>query len=188
MKITPLLSAALLFSSAALVNAETLKWARAGDSLTLDPHAQNEGPTSTLAHQIMEPLIIRDHTGAIEATLVQAENTEPAFDKRGAVLCSYSIVTVLEAYARKCGHAGTDFHVSLLGLLERHRDFVSRNGPSTEEQLDAFEASQIPPGAICNDQDVLAFYTIAKGVMSDFKDEIEKSLSVDRKPVWNPCI
>ena len=98
MKITPLLSAALLFSSAALVNAETLKWARAGDSLTLDPHAQNEGPTSTLAHQIMEPLITRDHTGAIEATLVQAENTEPAFDKRGAVLCTYSIVTMLEAY------------------------------------------------------------------------------------------
>ena len=69
MKITPLLSAALLFSSTTLVSAETLKWARAGDSLTLDPHAQNEGPTSTLAHQIMEPLIIRDHTGAIEAAL-----------------------------------------------------------------------------------------------------------------------
>lgn len=69
MKITSLLSAALLFSSTTLVSAETLKWARAGDSLTLDPHAQNEGPTSTLAHQIMEPLIIRDHTGAIEAAL-----------------------------------------------------------------------------------------------------------------------
>ena len=69
MKITPLLSAALLFSSTTFVSAETLKWARAGDSLTLDPHAQNEGPTSTLAHQIMEPLIIRDHTGAIEAAL-----------------------------------------------------------------------------------------------------------------------
>ena len=33
-------------------HANTLKWAAAGDSLTLDPHAQNEGPTHTLAHQM----------------------------------------------------------------------------------------------------------------------------------------
>ena len=58
-------------------NAETLRWARAGDSLTLDPHAQNEGPTSTLAHQIMEPLIIRDHTGAIEAALATEWGPSP---------------------------------------------------------------------------------------------------------------
>jgi peptide/nickel transport system substrate-binding protein len=48
-------------------SAETLRWARAGDSLTLDPHAQNEGPTHTLAHQIYEPLIIRDMSGAFQA-------------------------------------------------------------------------------------------------------------------------
>ncbi len=47
------------------VSAETLNWARAGDSLTLDPHAQNEGPTHTLAHQIYEPLLQRDMTGQI---------------------------------------------------------------------------------------------------------------------------
>jgi peptide/nickel transport system substrate-binding protein len=47
----------------AAAEARTLKWARAGDSLTLDPHAQNEGPTHTLAHHLYEPLIIRDHTG-----------------------------------------------------------------------------------------------------------------------------
>ena len=41
-------------------NAETLRWARAGDSLTLDPHAQNEGPTHALAHQMYEPLLQRD--------------------------------------------------------------------------------------------------------------------------------
>ncbi|MEO0636014.1 MAG: ABC transporter substrate-binding protein [Pseudomonadota bacterium] len=54
---------------AGAANAETLRWARAGDSLTLDPHAQNEGPTHTLAHQIYEPLIIRDHAGAFQAAL-----------------------------------------------------------------------------------------------------------------------
>ncbi|MEY8842704.1 ABC transporter substrate-binding protein, partial [Cribrihabitans sp. XS_ASV171] len=50
-------------------SAETLRWARAGDSLTLDPHAQNEGPTHALQHQISEPLIIRDQTGAMVPTL-----------------------------------------------------------------------------------------------------------------------
>ncbi|WP_135506464.1 ABC transporter substrate-binding protein [Roseovarius aestuariivivens] len=63
------LAAALLATTAAGASAETLRWARAGDSLTLDPHAQNEGPTHTLAHQIYEPLIIRDMTGAPQAAL-----------------------------------------------------------------------------------------------------------------------
>ncbi|WP_300063455.1 ABC transporter substrate-binding protein [uncultured Roseobacter sp.] len=68
-KTTTLLSAAILLSSTALASAETLRWARAGDSLTLDPHAQNEGPTSTFAHQIMEPLVHRDHAGTIVPAL-----------------------------------------------------------------------------------------------------------------------
>lgn len=51
------------------LSAETLRWARAGDALTLDPHAQNEGPTHTIRHQMYEPLIIRDVTGAFEPAL-----------------------------------------------------------------------------------------------------------------------
>ena len=66
---TGILVAALLASTAVGASAETLRWARAGDSLTLDPHAQNEGPTHTLAHQIYEPLIIRDMTGEFQAAL-----------------------------------------------------------------------------------------------------------------------
>ncbi|QGX99756.1 ABC transporter substrate-binding protein [Roseovarius faecimaris] len=69
MKTTATLAAVLLMTSSLSVSAETLRWARAGDSLTLDPHAQNEGPTHTLAHQIYEPLIIRDMTGAFQAAL-----------------------------------------------------------------------------------------------------------------------
>jgi peptide/nickel transport system substrate-binding protein len=68
-RLTGLALAALLASTAIPASAETLRWARAGDSLTLDPHAQNEGPTHTLAHQIYEPLIIRDITGAFQAAL-----------------------------------------------------------------------------------------------------------------------
>ncbi|WP_121065995.1 ABC transporter substrate-binding protein [Chachezhania antarctica] len=69
MKITGFLAAALLSSTALGASAETIRWARAGDSLTLDPHAQNEGPTHALSHQIYEPLIIRDTTGAFEPAL-----------------------------------------------------------------------------------------------------------------------
>ncbi|MEM6465742.1 MAG: ABC transporter substrate-binding protein [Pseudomonadota bacterium] len=69
MKPTLLLAAALLATTSLTATAETLRWARAGDSLTLDPHAQNEGPTSALAHQIMEPLVMRDMTGAMVPAL-----------------------------------------------------------------------------------------------------------------------
>ncbi|MEM8553930.1 MAG: ABC transporter substrate-binding protein [Pseudomonadota bacterium] len=65
MKTTLALAAVLMATTSIASYAETLRWARAGDSLTLDPHAQNEGPTHTLAHQIMEPLVIRDMTGAM---------------------------------------------------------------------------------------------------------------------------
>jgi peptide/nickel transport system substrate-binding protein len=67
LRTTALVTIAAMAAGAA--SAETLRWARAGDSLTLDPHAQNEGPTHTLAHQIYEPLIIRDQTGAFEPAL-----------------------------------------------------------------------------------------------------------------------
>ena len=63
------IATALLAATSLGASAETLRWARAGDSLTLDPHAQNEGPTSALAHQIMEPLVMRDMTGAIVPAL-----------------------------------------------------------------------------------------------------------------------
>ncbi|MEM8812387.1 MAG: ABC transporter substrate-binding protein [Pseudomonadota bacterium] len=66
---TALLAAALMAGTSIVAHAETLRWARAGDSLTLDPHAQNEGPTSALAHQIMEPLVMRDMTGKIVPAL-----------------------------------------------------------------------------------------------------------------------
>ena len=65
----PMLALALLMASTTLAQAETLRWARAGDALTLDPHSQNEGPTHTVRHQMYEPLIIRDTTGAFEAAL-----------------------------------------------------------------------------------------------------------------------
>jgi peptide/nickel transport system substrate-binding protein len=62
----------LAITAAALAipaSAETLRWARAGDALTLDPHSQNEGPSHTMRHQMYEPLIIRDVEGNFVPTL-----------------------------------------------------------------------------------------------------------------------
>jgi peptide/nickel transport system substrate-binding protein len=74
---TALSVSAIALIAATSVNAETLRWARAGDALTLDPHAQNEGPTSALAHQIMEPLVMRDMTGAIVPALATEWGPSP---------------------------------------------------------------------------------------------------------------
>ena len=64
---------AALMATTALVagplSAETLRWARAAEALTLDPHSQNEGPTTTLMHQVYEPLVIRNMEGEMEPAL-----------------------------------------------------------------------------------------------------------------------
>lgn len=60
------------FAPIAALQAETLKWARAGDALTLDPHGQFEGPTITLAHQIYESLLLRDTAGQIIPALAMS--------------------------------------------------------------------------------------------------------------------
>ncbi|MFY0612652.1 MAG: ABC transporter substrate-binding protein [Hyphomicrobiaceae bacterium] len=63
------LSVCLFASGAVDSSAKPFVWARAGDALTLDPHAVNEGSTHALNHQIYEPLIIRDHAGKLEPAL-----------------------------------------------------------------------------------------------------------------------
>jgi peptide/nickel transport system substrate-binding protein len=58
------LCAATMFTAVS-AEARTLRWARSGDALTLDPHAQNESPTHALNHHIYEPLVMRDRKGAL---------------------------------------------------------------------------------------------------------------------------
>ncbi|MEQ8964212.1 MAG: ABC transporter substrate-binding protein [Azospirillaceae bacterium] len=40
--------------------AQTVRWASAGDALTLDPHAQNEAPTLAMQRQMYDALVNRD--------------------------------------------------------------------------------------------------------------------------------
>jgi peptide/nickel transport system substrate-binding protein len=70
-----LATAALLAGTTALTAVSTstearpLRWARSGDALTLDPHAQNEGPTHALNHHIYETLAARNQKGELVAGL-----------------------------------------------------------------------------------------------------------------------
>lgn len=58
-------SALALVMTSVSATAETLRWARVADALTLDPHSQNEGPTSTLLHHIYETLVGRATDGSL---------------------------------------------------------------------------------------------------------------------------
>ena len=52
--------AAAALCAASLADAKTLRWASQGDALTLDPHSQNEGPTTAMNNHVYEALISRD--------------------------------------------------------------------------------------------------------------------------------
>jgi peptide/nickel transport system substrate-binding protein len=64
-----LASVAVATLTMSAANAETLRWARVGDALTLDPHSQNEGPTHNLNHHIYETLVDRATDGTLSPRL-----------------------------------------------------------------------------------------------------------------------
>jgi len=66
---TLLAATALTAVVAGGASAETLRWARASDSLTLDPHSQNQGVTHTFSHHIYETLLDRDVDGNLTPRL-----------------------------------------------------------------------------------------------------------------------
>ncbi len=71
---------ALIGADALPADAETLRWARVGDALTLDPHSANEGPTSTLLHHIYETLVDRATDGSLEPRLATEWRIHPDDD------------------------------------------------------------------------------------------------------------
>jgi peptide/nickel transport system substrate-binding protein len=54
------LVALLAAVSGGVSQAATLRWTSQGDALTMDPHSQNEGPTTTANIQVYDPLIARN--------------------------------------------------------------------------------------------------------------------------------
>lgn len=70
-------SAIAIATFGAAVSAETIRWARVGDALTMDPHSQNEGPTLTLLHHIYETLVRRDTDGSLQPRLATDWSIHP---------------------------------------------------------------------------------------------------------------
>ncbi len=98
------------------LTAETIRWARAAEALTLDPHSQNEGPTTTMAHQIYEPLIVRNMAGEMEPTL--ATSWAPSADNPN--------VWVFEIRQGVTFHGGESFDASdVVFSLNRARQEAS---------------------------------------------------------------
>ena len=62
-----LLAAGLLTAGAG--QTETLRWARASDPTSLDPHAFNTGTNFVLLHQMYETLVTRDAKGRLQPSL-----------------------------------------------------------------------------------------------------------------------
>ena len=58
--------------------ANSIKWSMPGDSLTLDPHAQNEGPTHMVSRQVYESLVTRGINMEILPQLAESWETTSA--------------------------------------------------------------------------------------------------------------
>lgn len=63
-----------LAATAMPASAETIRWARASDALTLDPHSQNQGVTHNFNHHIYETLMDRDIEGNLTPRLATEWN------------------------------------------------------------------------------------------------------------------
>ncbi len=62
-------AAMLLALAAGPAAAQTLRWASQGDTLTMDPHSQNEGLTNAMNGQVYETLVARDRQLALVPAL-----------------------------------------------------------------------------------------------------------------------
>ncbi len=77
-KLCKLFAPLLLLCIVSPLNAATIKWSMPGDSLTLDPHAQNEGPTHMVSRQIYEGLATRAIDMSIKPQLATSwKTTDP---------------------------------------------------------------------------------------------------------------
>ena len=72
-----LMGGAALALAGTAINAETLRWARVADALTMDPHSQNEGPTSTFLHHVYETLVSRELDGSLAPRLATSWMIDP---------------------------------------------------------------------------------------------------------------
>jgi peptide/nickel transport system substrate-binding protein len=137
-------SALALTLGTAAASAETLRWARVTDALTLDPHAQNEGPTGNLLHHIYETLVDRGTDGSLQPRLAtewgisEEDPTIWVFKLRegvtfhdGAALTAEDVVFSLDrARAETSGYKALHSAVESVTAVDDLTVHVKMTGPS----------------------------------------------------------
>ena len=121
-----------------------------------------------------------------------AQQTTPEWDPRGAVWCTYAITALLSEVQKTCL---PDFKIAentLADSLSKHHAFVRRNASETEKTLTAFEARQTDlREASCETLENEGWFSMIKDIEAKpaaYRADIDEILSVDRKPLWNPCL
>ena len=119
-----------------------LRWTSQGDALTLDPMGQNEGPTSTMARQIYNPLVERDAEMKLEPSL--ALSWEPKdgniweFKLRQGVKyhdgADFTAEDVVFSFAR-AQHEDSDFKGNIKSIVsvtavDDHTVHIKTDGPN----------------------------------------------------------
>ena len=116
----------------------------------------------------------------------------PKVDERGAVLCSYAITVAMDSVRAECLPDSKGLEVSLRYSLEQHREFVLRNSNSSVSDLTQFEWEQGNLESVdCDFLEVegwLGALEFIEAEPSEYRNKIDELLSVDREPVWNPCL
>ncbi|MBC2777453.1 hypothetical protein H6P80_07440 [Parasphingopyxis sp. GrpM-11] len=115
--------------------------------------------------------------------------------ERGAVLCSWMIVTEMRALHRRC-HADEppELTSSLDRSLDRFHTFIVANSDDTRDALEARVASRLAEvdaeeGVCAPDGEAERFYQLFISQGATGIDEMtEFALAVPRPPVLNPCL
>ncbi|WP_299141627.1 hypothetical protein [uncultured Tateyamaria sp.] len=128
----------------------------------------------------------------VHPSALAAQQPIPEWDPRGAVWCTYVITAMLGKVQETCLPDHATAKASLADSLAKHRAFVRRNTSETKASLAAFEAQQTDlQGTSCQTLETEGWLRMVEDIESDpmsYRAEIDEILSVDRKPLWNPCL
>lgn len=130
-----------LMCSTGVMAENVMRWTSQGDALTMDPHAQNEGPTNTLSGQIYESLVTRGPTLSLEPELAESWTVSPegwTFNLRKGVKyhdgSDFTAEDVVFSFARAKSES-SDFKkqvstVTEVKVIDDHTVLIVTDGPN----------------------------------------------------------
>jgi hypothetical protein len=116
--------------------------------------------------------------------------------ERGAVLCSWLILTELKAIDRRC-HPGENpaLAAALDRSLDRFHAFIAANGGHPRDQLEAAVNRRLSEAAeteaepgLCEGDGEQFYRQLTRDGAAGIDEWTERTLAVPRPPVLNPCL